>query len=229
MRRFVCLVAFLTVAAYIWALRTDWFTEAARSPLGRNPLYSDRLDLSKPQTISWTVPKDGWIFRNGMAMLGLAINVHELREMPKDRRQVDLRMKVSAFGVRRDGSREDRLIKDWYFVTDEPFSKAGDGLWESWGYGQVEFGLAEVEIKDDEQTVIQIDLTTPDPVLNKGIPRLRLVGYHDYAGLPLQSLLVKSLRDGGFIVSLGFLTILFLLAWGFGKRRVAVARLTDAR
>jgi hypothetical protein len=174
MRRILCLIALVIIAGYLLALRTDWFTEAARSPAGRNPLYSESLDLRKRQTITWAVPKDGWAYHNGKAMLSLALNVHMMTEMPKDREQVELRVKVSAFGVRPDGSREDRLVKDWYYCTDEPFSKNGRSLWSSWGYGRVEFGLGAVHVKDDEDTVIEVKVTTPDPVLAVGNPRLRL-------------------------------------------------------
>jgi hypothetical protein len=220
MHRILCFIALLVIAAYLVALRSDWFTEAARSPVGRNPLYSEPLDLRKPQTFTWTVPKDRWSYRSGKAQLSLALNVFLMREMPQDRSQVELRIQVSAFGVRPDGSREDRLVRDSYYCTDEPFSNKGRSLWETWGYGRVGYGLGAVPVKQDEDTEIDIHVTTPDPLLALGNPRLKLVGEHDYAGLPWQWFFLLCLRDGGLAVSLILLASLFLLAWGVGRKRV---------
>ena len=172
MRRRICLIALVAIGGYLFALRTDWFTEAARSPRGRNPLYSEAIDLRRPQTITWTVPKDGWVYRNGRAELSLALNVHMMREMLKDREQVELRVKVSAFGVRPDGSREDRLVKDWYYRTDEPFARNGNSLWSAWGYGRGEFGTTPFGCKKSGSKAYNGDY----PCLRRGCTCRRLRG-----------------------------------------------------
>jgi hypothetical protein len=220
MRRILSLVAVLFVAAYLIAERTDWFTEAAKSPAVRNPLYSDTLNLREKGTIRWDVPKDVWSYKEGKANLSLALNIHLLREYPHDRSQVELRAKVIATGSRSGGAKEDRLVKDWYFKTDEPFSKAGEGLWEGWGHGWMEYGLGAVEVRPDEELRIELVVEIPDPHLAAGNPRLKLVGEHDHAGDGLQMLFFAALRDIGLGTSFACLVVLFFLAWG-GKKQDA--------
>src|SRR5437763_744309 len=100
MRKLYCVTATAVIAGYLLASRVDWFTEAAKSPVARNPLFSDPLDLRKAQTITWHVPTEGWAYRQGKAQLSLVLNLHSLREIPRDRTQVELRAKVAAYGVR---------------------------------------------------------------------------------------------------------------------------------
>ena len=38
-------------------------------------------------------------------------------------------MNLYVMRERSDGGREDRLVRDGYFVTDEPFSRDGRSLW----------------------------------------------------------------------------------------------------
>jgi hypothetical protein len=142
------------IFAYLIASRSDWFTEAAKSPVWRNPLFSDTADLRDLNTITWKVPKGSWLYQNGKALLSLVLNLHLRREIPRDRSQVQLRAKVSAVGLRPNGEHIDRLIRDSNFNTDEPFSKAGEGFWESYGLGKLEYGLGEVEIRPDEDLMV---------------------------------------------------------------------------
>jgi hypothetical protein len=217
MRRLFCLAASLVIAAYLWALRSDWFTELARAPTGRNPLYSEPIDIGHPGAVTWSVDRDGWAFHNGRAMLSLALNVQTMREIPKDRDQVELRLKVSARGVRSDATSEDRLVRDRYYCTDEPFSKDGRSLWSSWGHGRVEYGLGAVRVNDGEQTVVRVEVVTPDGILATGNPRLKLVGEHDSAGMGLEPILLGCVRDGGLVVCLALLVGLCVLAQRTGK------------
>lgn len=223
MKRFFCIVAFLLVALYLWAGWTDWFTRAARSSPARNPLFSDPIDLRRCSTVTWKVPKD-WTFREGKAHLSLALNVAMLREIPRDRSQVELRVKVAAYGQEPNGNKADRLIKDWYFTTDEPFSKDGQSLWEQWGLGRAEFGLAGIEVRPDEEMVIELHVTVPDPQLALGNPRLKLVADQGPPAIPMNQLWLQLLHDGGFVLSLILLFGLLVLAWGKNPLLAATGR-----
>ena len=57
-----------------------------------------------------------------------------------------------------------------------------------------------------------VTVTTADPLLDRGNPRLKLVGEHDYAVLGHLPEL-RALRDGGMAVSLLLLIGLVTLAW----------------
>ncbi len=52
-------------------------------------------------------------------------------------------------------------------------------------------------------------------------PRLKLVGTHDPAGLPLEVLFIQCLRDGGLVLCLVLLISLFAFAWRCGSGRLA--------
>src|SRR5262249_2650848 len=95
----------------------------------------------------------------------------------------------------------------------EPFSKKGNSLWQVYGYGWHEYGLGAVEVRPDEDLIIEITVTTPDPQLARGNPRLKLVGDHDFAGLGLQYFVIATLRDSGLVLSLILLVGLVCLAW----------------
>jgi hypothetical protein len=222
MRKTLSLLAVLFVAAYLLAERTDWFTEAAKSPAVRNPLYSDTLNLREKGTIRWDVPKDNWVYKQGKAYLSLALNMHLLREHPYDRSQVELRAKVIATGSRPGGGKEDRLVKDEYFKTDEPFSKAGEGLGGVTGHGWMEYVLGAVDVRPDEELRIELDVQTPDPQLARGNPRLKLVGAGAGPGDGYQILFIAALRDLGLVICLACLVLLLFLAWG-GKKKDAPA------
>jgi hypothetical protein len=213
MRTCFCIVAAIFITAYLLACRSDWFTDVARSGTGRSPVFTETLDLRKAQTIVWRIPPQERLYRRGKAQLSLVLNQKLLRQIPDDRSQVELRAKVTAFGVREDGSREDRWVQDRYYTTDEPFSQSGQGLWAFYGLGRIEYGLGAVGARPDEELVIEVTVTQPDPQLALGNPRLKLVEEHDPAAWNFPDLLLGSLSDVGLALSLLFLIGLLRLAW----------------
>jgi hypothetical protein len=84
-RRIFCLTATLVIAADQWALRSEWFTEPALWPIGRNPLICEQVDIRHAGTVTWSVDRDGWAFHNGLAQLSLVLNMQTMLEIPKDR------------------------------------------------------------------------------------------------------------------------------------------------
>jgi hypothetical protein len=123
--------------------------------------------------------------------------------------------RVQAFAVPRGGSRVDRLIRNWYYTTDEPFSE-NVHLWSSGGASSIEHGLAGVRLYQFEDLFIVLTITSADPELDKGNPRLTLVGEHDYAvfeHLPF----LRAVRDGGLVIAVVCLVGLVFLAWNGGE------------
>jgi hypothetical protein len=217
MRAIFSLTAAVLVALYLFALWSDWFTWAEFAVEGRRPLYSDNIDLRKSGPIVWSLPPEKNRFAQKEAHLGLSLNLETLKEIPRDRHQVQLRVKMSAEGRTPGGEWQNRLIKDWYFTTDEPFSERCS-IWESYGMGQLEYGLAGIEIVPDEELRITLDVQVPDARLMSGNPRMSLVGKHDYAATMPEILAIWILKNGGIIVSLLLLFTLMILA-GQQRRR----------
>ncbi len=228
MRKTLCLLSPLIIAAYLLALRTDWFWDLQEQAIGRHPLYGEVLDLRKQGTIVWKVPKEGWAYQQGKAKLSLALNLemmllHPATQLPKARTQVGLRLKIDAYGLRQDGTRTKRLIKDWYFVTDEPFSKEGETLWESWAVGRLELGLGGVQVEPGEDLHIEVTVLVPDGDLSLAAPRLKLVGDYDRAAMPLRVQAVILLREGGLLLCLVLVAYLAWFAWkGVAKSSLGV-------
>ena len=223
MRRVFSAIALLIVIAYLYALWSDWFTNVDLSHVGKRPIFSEELDLRKAGPIVWAVPRENWIFRQGEAHLALSLNLNTLREIPANRRQVDLRVKIRAEGRTAGGDWQDRLVRNWYFTTDEPFS-LNSGLWESYGQGRYEFGLAGVQVVADEELRITIEVQVPDGQLMTGNPRLKLVAKYDYAAIGPEMFFLFLLREGGFWVSV---VIVVVLAGFAGKPWLAGPKLGE--
>jgi hypothetical protein len=218
-RKAYCILAPLAVAIYLCALQWDWLTRAELSVPGRRPVFSDQLDLRKPGEFVWDVPAEAQEFIAGEARLSLALNLGTLYEVPKGREGVFLRARVKAEGTAPGGAREDRLVRDWYFKTDEPFSSEGRSLWESFGLGRLEYGLAGVRVVPGESLRITLSILTPDGRLAAGSPRLKLVVRHDGAGKAKLSAILDLLRQSGHdfcIVCVALTLGLAVLAWPRG-------------
>lgn len=213
MRRIFCLLAPLIVVSYLYAQWTDWFSQVELATVWKRPLYSEPLNLEKPGLIEWLVPKETWTFQDGEADLALSINLYMVPEIPTGREQLTLRIKVRADGRLPGGEWQDRSIRDWYFNTDEPFSKSGSSLWSSYGLGRMEFGLARVRVIPEEELRISTDVLVPDGQLRWSRPRLVLVGKHDRAGVGPTMIFRALLRNGGYWLSLGLVVVLAVMAW----------------
>lgn len=175
MKKYLYIIISLIIAAYQYAILFDRFTEAELNDIAKRPLYSEGLDLSKPGTIVWNIPANRLDFADEEAKLALALNIYSLFELPKDRNEVQLRVKVSIQGRQPNQEWEDRLVRDWYSDTDEPFSAKGDGLWERSGLGQFEYGLARLKVVPGEKIRITLEVQVPDGLLMTGYPRLKLM------------------------------------------------------
>lgn len=147
------------------------------------------------------MPREGWAYQELEARLSLVLDC--VRDLPNEvtqRSKIPLRVRIAAHGTTKSRGRYDRLIRNWYFTTDEPCSP-GANLWSAFGFNEIEHGLAGVLIYPYEQTIVSIDVTTPDTSLSASRPRLKLVGEHDYAiyeHLPF----LRTVRDVGLVLSI---------------------------
>jgi hypothetical protein len=218
MRRFICILALILIGGYLCAMKWDWFTQVDLAAVGRRPLYSDHVNLREKEMIVWDIPSGRWAGRGGRANLSLSLNLHTLHEIPADRSSVALRAKVRAEGRLPGGEWQDRLIRNWYYTTDEPFSK-GSALWESYGMGALEYGLAGILIEPDEELRITLDIQVPDEKLMLGHPRLKLVPDYDSVGVNTEWILISFVREGWFWLSVLLLLCLSVLAWRRDTRK----------
>jgi len=213
MRKVYCLAAIVLIGAYLVVGRTFWFAELERQArIGSDPVFSPRLHLARPGQITWKVPRETWGYEQGDAKLSLVLDrVAGLPHSLADRSNLQLRLRVEAYAIPEGGARADRLTRNWYYTTDEPFSEEAR-LWSSFGGDEIEYGLAGLRVYPLETVFTVVTVTTADPILDKGNPRLKLVGEHDYAVFEHVPML-RALRDGGMVVSLLLLIGLVLLAW----------------
>jgi hypothetical protein len=222
MRRFVCILAVLVIGGYLCAMKWDRFTQVDLAAVGRRPLYSDQVNLRETGPLVWNVPKGRWAGRGGKAKLSLSLNLHTLHEIPEDRSSVALRAKVRAEGRSPGGEWRDRLVRDWYYRTDEPFSKES-ALWESHGMGAIEYGLAGIQIEPEEELRITLDIHVPDEKLMLGYPRLKLVPDYDSVGVNIGWIVMNFVREGWFWLSIFLLLCLIVMAWRRNTKKESVA------
>lgn len=205
----------ILIGVYIYALWSDWFTAAELNDIANRPLYSKELDLGEVGTIVWDIPPERLALAQGKAHLSLALNIYTMLEIPLERDAVKLRVKIMIQGRQPEKQWEDRLIRDWYFNTDEPFSPAGEGLSRTWGYGRLEYGLAGAILVPGEELRVTLQVQVPDGLLMTGHPRLRL-GFGptiNYAPF-----LRSVWRNIGFFLSLAGLAWLSFRVWRSQKR-----------
>jgi hypothetical protein len=212
-RKLFSMIALVIVAGYLLGGRGQWFADVERDArVGGEAVFSEQLDLSTSGTRVWNVPRDDWSFEEGEAQLSLVIDrVPGLSAEILNRNTLPLRMRVSAYGITESGEQFDRLIRNWYFKTDEPLGP-DVRLWSFYSLDEVEHGLAGLLIYPYENTVVSIEIKNPDPMLEVGRPRLKLVGKYDYAvyeHLPI----LRLVRDGGLAISVMMLLGLVVLAW----------------
>lgn len=213
MRRAFCLLGPLFVIGYLYAQWSEWFPQIDQETVWKRPPISEPLYLKHPGSIEWLVPKEGLIVKEGEADLVLWMNLPTLPEIPSERDQLDLRVKVRAEGRVPGGEWQDRLIRDGNFTTDEPFSKEGKAFWNFIGRGRLEYGLARVHVIAEEELRIILDVLVPDNQLYWGIPRLKLVGKYVTSEPGTTMGFRALLRDGGYWLSILLVIFMALFSW----------------
>lgn len=210
MRRAFCLLAPLLVIGYLYAQWSDWFSRIELDTVWKRPIISDPINLEKKGPIEWLVPKEDWIVKEGEADLALSLNLYTIPVIPAEPYQFDLRIKVRAQGRVPGGEWQDRLVRDEYLPTDEPFSKKGTAYWSSYGQGRLEYGLGRVRIVAEEELRIIIDVLVQDDYFRWAMPRLKLVGKYDIAKPGPTMIFRGMLRGGGYWISI---CLVIMLAW----------------
>lgn len=213
MRKIYLLVSYLLLTVYIIFSRSQWFQKyETMADTGNAAVFSGKIDLTHSGSIRWEVPRTEWSFQDGESMLSLVLDAPISGEStPSVHSKLPLRLAVSAEGIGKSGEPLDRLVRNWYFTTNEPFDDKAK-LWSSFNQNGIEYGLGGVNIYPFERTVITLNIQTPDSDLMNRNPRLKIVGKHDYAVSEVLPLL-RVVKNGCFALALGLLFVTFIVGW----------------
>lgn len=166
-----------------------------------HPIIIENIKIDKEGNYIWKVPNGTWNSRKGEGRVSLVIDRDtQMRGKELDRAKRPLKLKIEVYSLKKNGTRIDRLIRNWYFTTDEPFSEAGSNLWSSGDHYAFEYGLAGILAYPRENVFIHLQVIHPDIELSMGNPRLKITGDYDYATVPFVDLFI-----------MGFFGILVLL------------------
>jgi hypothetical protein len=211
MRKIISVVALLWLIGYVLVARNLALAPfEQQSRIGHDSLFFDDIDLSKQGTIIWNIPRDKWTYKEGDAILSLVVN--NSRNLPSQMRDGStLRVKIAAEGILDNGEKNNRLIRNWYYTTDQPFTD-NPKLCESGNSDSREYGLAGISVYPFERLKISVQVLNGYAELQQLKPRLKLVGDTDYAideHLPF----LRTIRDAEFVVSLIAALVLFVNSW----------------
>jgi hypothetical protein len=206
-------LAFITLALIIvvsFHLREFKHFEA----IVQHPVIIENIKIDKQGDYTWKVPNGTWNSRKGEGRISLVLNrVSQFKgEELLDRAKRPLKLKIEVYALQKDGTRIDRLIRNWYFTSDEPFSEAGSKLWSSGGNDQFEYGLAGIWAYPREEVFIRLQIMKPDTILAHGNPHLKISSDYDYAAVPWVALFVL-ICYGILIILICFLLIISYVIW----------------
>ncbi|OGV63027.1 MAG: hypothetical protein A2283_14895 [Lentisphaerae bacterium RIFOXYA12_FULL_48_11] len=152
MKKKIMIVLSATVLlAYLAYSRNLWFSELERQVAVGKDILSQPIDIEKPGKILWRITEDQWKY-TGEVKVGLLIDNNQT--LPRDalrKESMALQVVLDANAVTYQPStsgmkevlRVNRLIRNWYFTTNEPLSPNAR-IWESGNGSTVEFGLCGV-------------------------------------------------------------------------------------
>lgn len=147
-RNIVIVVSTLLLLGYLVASRGLWFAELEREvAIGKDRL-SKPVDLEKTGKIEWHIPEDQWKYTGEVKV---ALEVDNVQTIPRNaysKETMALRVAMDANAITyqpsnaglKEVTRANRLIRNWYYTTNEPFSPEAR-IWESGGESTIEFGL----------------------------------------------------------------------------------------
>ena len=187
-KNIVIVLSAMLLLGYLAYSRSLWLSGLEKQvSIGRDRL-SKPIDIEKTGKTQWRIPQDQWKYTGEVKV---ALEVDNIKTIPRsayNKDNMSLRVAMDATAITYEPSnsgmkevlRAGRLIRNWYYTTNEPFSPEAR-IWESGGSSTVEFGLCGVRRYPWEDTIIEINVLRADPELSKASPRLIAYGDYDYA------------------------------------------------
>ena len=209
-RKIIAVIAATYLICYAYRARSLWLADLEKqSKIGQDVLQLKNIDLSKEGTIVWDVPIEKWGGANADCDLSLEYeNLHDDFRLERDGKSLDI--KVVAKGILDNGQICDRLIRNWYCATDQPF-KGDPHIWQSVGHDSCEYGLSSIRVFPFEKLKIEIQVILPNKDIQKHKPCLNFVRHHDSA-IYHHLKLLRGLRDSAFVIALLATLTLVLLS-----------------
>lgn len=145
-----------------------------------NTKDSIQFDLSKPGEFSWAIAANDWDYR-GECRLALVVSREFLTKHERPTGPTGLRIfvDVNAVSSQIESGEPNRKVQNSYFQNRGP-QHLGGGLWVSYGFEEIEYGIAGFQRYAVEDTLIRIDVL--DPAQSEGVNAyLRVSTDADYA------------------------------------------------
>lgn len=186
--------------------------------ISKNSRYSSKIDLGYLHAFSWKIKNDDWDYQDGTAKIFLVFNRSKNEGNDEYwKKTFPLKVKVDAYAETENNVKANRLIKNYFFPSDEPMAKEAK-LWSGWSDEKLEYPLGSVMRFPKEDLTIELTVQEPDTILNKANPRLKIVGDYDPAILGFAPF-AKLLRDISLIACLLGLFFITRRAWLGCKER----------
>jgi hypothetical protein len=219
MKKYSIVFCSLIIAIYMLAGRNYIFSDFEKDvKISKNSLYSSTIALDHLHTFSWKIKNHDWDYQNGIAEISLVFNRSQSEGGDEYwEKTFPLKVKVDAYAETENNVKATRLIKNYFFPSDEPMAKEAK-LWSGWSDEKLEYPLGSVMRFPKEDLIIELTVQVPDPILNKANPRLKIVGDYDPAILGFAPF-AKVLRDISLIACLLALFFITRRALLNGKER----------
>lgn len=196
---------------------TQWFGELIKHlQHSRNARYSGPIEVTRSHKQSWTIqqkelPSIGELEVYLSMNYDAAIFEHAVTS--------PLQTQLAAKAVIENQIEQDRLVRNYFFTCTGP-EKLGGGsnVWLArTDDGKMEYILGHVLAFPLEDLVIDLTIVTPDPLLEKLTPRIKIVPIYDSAAIPWAGV-VRFLSIILLSLSLIATFCLAVLAWETQKK-----------
>lgn len=174
--------------AYLFFSRDLWFPEIDRELQLAKERRSRPVEIGQAGKITWRINAEDWKYTGECEVALVLDRVDTIDPSAYRKGSRALKVKVDAYAIpyevsgptkRIEHPATPRLIRNWYYTTDEPFAQTAR-IWEFWG-NVVELGLCGLHRYPFEDTFVEVDILEPDPVLAVAKPRLAIFPKQDHA------------------------------------------------
>jgi hypothetical protein len=213
MKKILIIISALLIGAYLLMNRFPLLQKLEyHQAIANNQYFSKTLDLSKVNVTKFEIKRGDWSYDHGLANIVLAFN---RPDVSKDdnywNKDFKLKVKVNAYAIDENKISFPRLMKNYFMPSDEPMSEKTK-LWAGWPDDTMEYKLGSIMRFPNEDLIIELSIETPDAILSKANPRIKIVGDYDSAATGYVNIL-KLVQYIFLTLCFGSLIILFFLSW----------------
>ncbi len=186
--------------------------------IARDAIISPPIDLSKTGIVKFVIKEGQWSYENGIANLFLIFNRPEVSQTEEYwKKDFKLKIKINAYAITENKLTYPRLSLNYFMPNDEPMAKTTK-LWAGWDDRGMEYLLGSVQRFPKEDLIIEVNVTTPDELLAKANPRLKIIGDYDPAVIGY-IYMFRLLRDSLLFLCFIALFLLTFYSWKYTERQ----------